>query len=371
MRSTIAKVSLSNLSHNVQTVKKIASASSILAVVKANSYGHGIVSISLKMRQLGIDFLGVAYPEEGALIRDSGDTSAIVVIVPPPDDDAKLICDYRLQAATSSIEFLKALNFFSKRAKIISKVHLFINTGMNRDGIFPEDALYFLSVTKDLENVKIVGICTHFAKTTQNLDFAKIQLKRFKDLLTKLKERNYNFQYIHTANSGAIANLPESHFNLVRPGMALYGLPPAKDIKVYEDLKPMLELHTRVASVRDIKKGDTVGYDLEYISDADRKVVTIPIGYGDGFFKPLSNKAECLINGKRYGIVGSICMDECMVNVENDDIRVDDEVVLIGKQGKEEITCFDLAEKVGTIHYEVLTSLSHRVPRVYSDNGFE
>ncbi len=371
MRSTIAKVSLSNLKHNVETIKQIAPNSSILAVVKANSYGHGIVSISLKLRQLGIDFLGVAYPEEGAVIRDSGDTSAIVVIVPPPDDDAKLICDYRLQSATSSIEFLKALSFYSKKAKIISKVHLFINTGMNRDGIYPEDTLHFLSIARNLHNIKIVGICTHFAQSTNDLEFAHIQLKRFNDLLINLKEHNYTFQYIHTANSGAIANLPESHFNLIRPGMALYGLPPALNMKEYADLKPMLELHTRVSSVRDIRKGDTVGYDLEYISDADRRIVTIPIGYGDGFFKPLSNKAECLINGKRYGIVGSICMDECMVNVENDDIRIDDEVVLIGKQGNEEITCFDVAGKVGTIHYEVLTSLSHRVPRVYSDNGFE
>ncbi len=371
MRSTIAKISLNNLSHNVQTIKKIAPNSSILAVVKANSYGHGIVSISLKLRQLGIDFLGVAYPEEGAVIRDSGDTRAIVVIVPPPDDDAKLICDYRLQSVTSSIEFLKALSFYSRKAKIVSKVHLFINTGMNRDGIYPDESLYFLTVVKDLPNIKIVGLCTHFAKTTDDLEFAHIQLNRFNDLINKLKEKNYNFQYIHTANSGAIANLPESHFNLIRPGMALYGLPPAPNMKEYADLVPVLELHSRVASVRDIKKGDTVGYDLEYISDADRRIVTIPIGYGDGFFKPLTNKAECLINGKKYFNVGSICMDECMINVENDAIHVDDEVVLIGKQGDLEITCFDVANKVGTIHYEVLTSLSHRVPRIYSDNGFE
>jgi alanine racemase len=365
MRSTRAFISKSALINNLNTIRNIAPESQIMAVVKANAYGHGIIPISKILRQNGVEFLAVAFAEEAMALRASGDTGNIVIIAPAIPDEAELICQCHAETTVSTFDMVLALNAEAKKQNCIAKIHLYIETGMNREGIRPEESVEFAFKCKSLQNIEMVGICTHFATSTdRDKAFANEQLKLFNNTLAQLSKNNISFKYIHAANSGAIVNLKHSRFNLVRPGISLYGYPPDLGIAKKFDVEPIMTLKTKVALIRTIETGDSVGYNREYIAYDRTKIATIPIGYGDGYFKTLSHKAECLINGKRYPIVGAICMDVMMVDVGKDNINIGDDVVLIGEQGDESISAYDLAIKIGTIPYEITTAISARVPRI-------
>ena len=368
MRSTFAVINLSNLKHNLNRIKTLAPSSKVMAIVKANAYGHGIVEISKALEKFGVDYLGVAFADEGITIREAGIKIPIVVLVPTFPDEAKKFVEYDLQASVSTHEFVAELSKEAIKAGKTIPVHLCIGTGMNREGIQPGDAVQCMDKCKGMANIEFVGVCTHFATSSTDAVFVKRQLRLFNDTLESLKQAGYNFPIIHTANSGAIANHPEAHYSIVRPGMSLYGYSPIPELTGKFDLKPILTLRTKVVMMRKIRKGESVGYDRLFISDKPTTIATIPVGYGDGYFKTLTNKSQCLINGKRYNLVGTVCMDECMVDVGDDDIKVGDEVVLLGKQGNEEITAFELANKIGTIQYEILTAISARVPRLYIED---
>jgi alanine racemase len=365
MRTTTAYINKKNLRYNIRRIRALAPNSAIMAVVKANAYGHGLLGISQILRFDGIEFLGVAFANEGVLLRESGDTQPIIVLIPSFPDEAFLFCKYNLQAAISSAEFLEALSKEAEKMNVLVKTHLHLDTGMKRDGIDAKDAVAFMKNYYQLPNIELIAVSTHFATSATNIEFAKEQLLLFNGTLLKLKEAGFNFRYTHAANSGAIANLPESNFNLVRPGLSLYGYPPTAELRDKLKVKPILSLKTQVVVTRRIKAGESVGYERLFVSKKDTTIATVPIGYGDGYFKTLTGRAQCLIKGKRYNIVGSICMDECMVDCGDDDIKPGDEVVLIGKQGDEEIWVDDIAGWVGTIPYEITTALSARVSRVY------
>jgi alanine racemase len=365
MRSTIAEISKSKVRHNINQIKKFAPDSTILAIVKANAYGHGIVGFAKILREEGIEFLGVAFTNEAVEIRQSGDTQPIIVLVPSLPDEADVYCDFNLQPVASSLDFVYALNKEAEKRNIIIQTHLFIGTGMNREGIQPDDAIFFMDECKKMKHVEVIGACTHFASSSTDAAFVEHQLNRFNETLKKLENSGFTFKYLHAANSAAIVNHPDSLFNMVRPGTALYGYPPDPKINGRFNLKPVLELKSKVILSRRVKIGESVSYDRLFTADKPTNIVTIPIGYGDGYFKRLTNIGECLIKGKRYKIVGAVCMDEVMADVGDDEINPGDEVVFIGQQGNETISAYDIAEKVGTIHYEVLTSISARVPKVY------
>ncbi|MBI5326302.1 MAG: alanine racemase [Ignavibacteriae bacterium] len=365
MRSTVAVINISNLRHNLNRIRELAPNSKVMAIVKANAYGHGISEISKSLEKFGVDYLGVAFADEGITIREAGIKIPIVVLVPTFPDEAKKFVEYDLQASVSTYEFVSELSKESIKAGKTSKVHLCIGTGMNREGIQPGDAVVCMEKCKSISNIDFVGVCTHFATSSTDPVFVKRQLRLFNETLETLKQAGYSFPIIHTANSGAIANHPEAHFSIVRPGMSIYGYSPIPELAKKFDVKPILELKTKVVMMRKIRSGESVGYDRLFISPKPTTIATIPIGYGDGYFKTLTNKSQCLINGKRYSLVGTVCMDECMVDVGDDEVNVGDEVVLLGKQGNEEITAFELASKIGTIQYEILTAISARVPRLY------
>ncbi len=367
MRHTIAVISSKSLAHNVARIRSIAGESKIIAVIKANAYGHGMIGIATELTKLGIGVFGVAYADEGIILRENGFTQKIIVLVPETNGNAKLCVDYDLTPVIYSFEFAEALSREATAKGSLAKGHLFIDTGMNREGLSPAMALDFMEKAESLKNLEIEGICTHFATSTNNLTFANKQLDLFNQTLDLLNDNGYDFKYKHAANSGAIINLPESRFNLVRPGMTLYGYPPSADLEEVLNLKPILKLKTKVISVRRIFAGDTVGYGLEYISDKERSIATIPVGYGDGYSRGLTHKAQCLIGGKRYSFVGTICMDVAMIDIGDDEIKCGDEVVLIGWQGDEFISAYELSDKLGTIPYEVITAISARVPRIYVD----
>lgn len=368
MRTTIAEINKDNLVGNYLAIRAYAANSGIIAIIKANAYGHGIIGCAKVLEENGVDFFGVAFPDEGIMLREAGIKTPILVLVQSLTSQAKLYCEYDLQPAISSEEFLKQLSKEAVLQNKTVKAHLFIDTGMSRDGISPEYALEFMKKYKALPNIKIHGICTHFATATSDLDFALMQLQRFNNTVNLLKENGFCFDYIHAANTAGLVNFPDAQFNMVRPGISLYGYYPADEIKEKINLKPIMTLKSKVHIVRRINKDDSVGYDRLFIADKPTTIVVVPIGYGDGYFKTLTGKAECIIRGKKYKIVGNICMDECMVDVGNDLIEVNDEVILIGNQANESITIYELADKIGTIPYEITTSITERVPRVFVNN---
>lgn len=368
MRHTVAEILFANLEYNLNFIKKVAGNSDIIAIVKANAYGHGIVEISKKLEDLGVKKFGVAYADEGVVLREAGINSNIYVLVPEANSNAKVCVAHNLIPLISSIDFLEHLSTEAEKTGKTIKAHIFIDTGMNREGIRPENAIDFLQQAGKFTNIKITGICTHFATASSNFIFAKQQLEKFNHTLDILKNEGYEFEEIHADNSAAMLLFPESKFTDVRPGLTLYGYPPTVPGDTAFDVKPVMTLKSKVISVRRIKKGDTVGYSMKYISNKEGNIATIPIGYGDGYLRAMTNKAECLINGKRYRTVGTVCMDSCMVDLGDDDIAVGDDVYLLGgPDGSNTVSAYELAALADTIPYEILSSVSARVPRIYFD----
>ncbi len=370
MRATTAYIDIKKLRDNVRAIRKAVDGTAIMAIVKANAYGHGAIGVSRVLRSEGTEFLGVAFAKEGAALREAGDAGPIVVLIPSFPEEAYLFCKYDLRAAISSEEFLIALSREAKKRNYRAKVHLHIDTGMNRDGINAGKALAFYKKYGSLPNVEIEGISTHFATAASDLDFARKQLRIFNETLEKLKSEGARFKYAHASNSGAIINLPEARFNLVRPGLALYGYS-CGGFGNSLNLSPILTLKSQVAVVRRIEPGESVGYDRLFVAERASNIATVPIGYGDGYFRNLTGKAKCLIGGKKYPIVGSICMDELMVDCGDDEIKPGDEAVLIGSMNGQSIWADELARQAGTITYEITSAISDRVPRVFveSDDG--
>ncbi|HYF03873.1 MAG TPA: alanine racemase, partial [Patescibacteria group bacterium] len=344
MRFTVAEINTDFFRHNLAQIRARVPDTPIMAMVKANAYGHGIVKCSQILREEGVEMLGVAFANEAIMLRNTGDRGTIVVMTPPEAEEAEFFAHYDLQAVASSLEVMVALsNEFQQQGKVL-KAHLYIDTGMRRDGIQPDEAVEFMRVCSVLKNVEMIGVCTHFA-TSDDADksFVTEQLECFKNCVELLKEKGFEFQYIHTANTGAIADLSESYFNLIRPGISLYGYHPSDVLENPMDLKPVMQLKTRIISLRRIPAGESVSYARRYFTTDETTIGSIPIGYGDGFPRALTNRAEVLIRGKRYNQVGAICMDQCMVDLGDEDIHIGEEVVLLGKQGSEEITAAEIA----------------------------
>lgn len=368
MRSTVAEINLSNLKHNLEMLRQTAPKTEIMGVVKADAYGHGAIEIARFLRSQNVKILGVAFADEAVRLRQSGDNGEIFVTIPGTEYDTELYCAYNIQSSIEDIEIARKLSREAHDRNMKVKAHLFINTGMNRDGIHPEDALKFTKELTNLEGIDLIGIITHLASTElEDRSFAEHQIRVFNKTLNELLSNGYNFKYVQAANSAGILNYPEIRFNLARAGIALYGYMDYKPLSEQLGLKPILTLKSRVININKVSIGDFVGYSCQYKSPVESKIAVVPIGYGDGYHRTLSNKAECLIKGKRYKLVGTICMDQCLVDIGNDDISVGDEVVFIGTQGNESITAYELATAIGTIPYEITTALKLRVPRVYTE----
>lgn len=365
MRTTKAIISLDRLKNNYEFIRKSAPNSKVMAVVKANAYGHGMIEIARSLRTEGVEFLGVAFADEAVALRQSGDKGNIFIMVPTFGSDAETIAIHDLQPATSSMEFVRDVSHYAQIHGKTVRLHLFIDTGMHRDGVTPSNAVDFIREASAFPCVKFVGVCTHFAASPTNREFSYRQLALFNQTIYTLNKAGFEFEFVHAANSGAIINVPESRFNLVRAGFALYGYPPDECVNELYSVRPVMSLHSAVVGVRRVATGDCVGYDFGYIATEDMNVATVPIGYGDGYFKTLGNRASCLIGGKLRPIIGSVCMDELMVDCRDDDVLVGDQVILIGESENEKIDAYTIASWQGTIPYEVTTNISARVPRLY------
>lgn len=365
MRATVAEIDEQKLRENFDLVRKQANGAEIMAIVKANAYGHGIVECAEIFRQCGAEMLGVAFVCEAEEIRASGNSMPIVVLTPPFPDEAEQFCLLNLELVACSREVLRQFTETAVRLNVRLKAHLYIDTGMRRDGIEPEESVEFMRFCTTLPNLEFIGICTHFATSDEtDKTFINEQLSKFNKTITLLSEADFSFQNIHAANSGAVADFPNSHFTMVRPGLVLYGYNPSGDLQNMLEIQPVLTLKTRINSLRRVLGETSVSYARKYFTKGETTIATIPLGYGDGLTRLLTGKAECLIHGKRFPIVGAICMDQCMVDVGNENLILGEEVVIIGQQGSETIGADELARKLGTITFEILTGISARVPRV-------
>ncbi len=366
-RPTVAEIDLSAIAFNLAGIRKRVAPAAIMAVVKADAYGHGAVEVSRCALQNGAEYLGVALTQEGIELRQSGLQCPILVFGGTWPEEADSLVSHDLEATVYDSEGIEAMRAAALKHNRPAKIHIKLDTGMGRVGIDWRTAPPFIEKAVRTEGLLLQGLYTHFATSDQmDKSFAYLQLARFQQVTKQLESKGIRIPIKHTANSGAILDMPESYFDLVRPGVMMYGYYPSKETSESVPLRPAMTFKTRVLFLKSIERGTSVSYGRQFIAEKKTRIATLPVGYADGYNRLLSNRGEVLIRGKRYPIVGRVCMDLIMANVgEDEDIAAGDEAVLFGRQGDEEVTVQSICDLLGTIPYEVTCWVSRRVPRVY------
>lgn len=334
-----------------------------MVTVKADAYGHGIIRVSKELCSYGVDYLGVASIDEGIRLRQEGIKVPILILGLILKTDIEALFRYDLTSTVCEEHLAQAINRYARGHKKSAKVHIKIDTGMGRIGIRYPQAVEVIKKICGLGSLVVEGLYTHFAFADSRRDFTLRQIDIFNNIISELKEFKINIPLLHAANSAGVINYAESHFNMVRPGLVIYGLSPAPELKIR--IKPVLSLKTRIVYVKRVPASCGISYGHTYITNRPANIVTLPIGYGDGYPRNLSDKASVLVKGKLFRIAGRICMDQIMVDIGNTRACAGDEVVLIGSQGKNSISVEELAELSGTIPYEIVCGLGSRIPRVY------
>ena len=370
VRPTQVIVDLDALAANFEAIRARVAPAKVMPILKANAYGHGLVPVGRLMASLGADYLGVAVLEEGILLRRAGIRTPILVLGGIWGSQIPLFLKYDLTLTASSIEKLEKIDQAAEAAGVTARVHLKIDTGMERIGVHDYSAEGFLETALRCRHIRVEGIFSHFANAdAADLTSARLQLERFHEVLRFYERRSLPLPLRHMANSAAILQLPEATFDMVRPGIMLYGVYPSDEVRRTVAVQPALTWKTRVVYFKVTQPGRPISYGWTWAPKKQTRIVTLPVGYGDGYFRAMSNKAQVLIRQRRYPQVGRICMDQMMVNIGWETAYNGDEVVLIGQQGDERITVEDLAAWAGTIPYEVLTNINTRVPRVYTGSS--
>lgn len=373
MRATWAEVNLSRLRQNLGAIRQQVAPAKVMIIVKANAYGHGLGEVAKYLAPYA-DALGVAVLEEGVFLRELGITAPIVVLGGIWGNQIPSYLQYDLALTASSVERLEQIDAVAAQMGKKARVHLKIDTGMERIGVHYYNAHTLQEAALRCKHVEVEGIYSHFANAdSADLTHARLQLERFNEVLRFYERHSLPMPLRHIANSAAILQLPESYFDMVRAGILLYGVYPSREVQRTIEVKPALTWKSRVVYFKVVLPGHPVSYGSTWQADHPVRVVTIPVGYGDGYFRSMSNRAQVLLRGKRYPQVGRICMDQMMVNIEQDSAYNGDEVILLGEANGERITAEDLADWAGTIPYEILTNINTRVPRLYieEDEGKE
>ncbi|MCG8539600.1 MAG: alanine racemase [Clostridia bacterium] len=373
VRPVWVEINLDNLAHNIREVKRIVKPGTLItAVIKADGYGHGAVQIAKTLIENGADRLAVATLSEAIQLRRRYENIPILILGYTPNDSGELVIKHNI---IQTIYSYKQAYHYSQKSKELDdkvKVHIKIDTGMSRLGMKAnKETVKTIKEISNLPNLSIEGIFTHFAVADEaDKEFTYGQVEKFKSLCDALENENVNIPIKHVSNSGAIIDLPDMNYNMVRAGIMLYGLYPSNEVdKKKVDLKEVMSLKARISHVKEIETGVGVSYGLIYKASKKTKIATLPIGYADGYTRLLTGKARAIIKGKKVPVVGRICMDQCMVNVTGLDVNIDDEVILFGSDGKNYITIDDMAQSLGTINYEIVCMISKRVPRVYLEKG--
>jgi len=370
VRPTLVEVDLNRLAANFRAIKAKVTPARMMPILKANAYGHGLVEVARLMESLGADYLGVAVVEEGIFLREQGIQMPVLVLGGILGNQVPHFLKYDLSITASSIEKLRQIDEVAEQLGVTAKVHLKIDTGMERIGVHYYSSESLLETAIKCKHIDLEGVFSHFADSENpDLTYAKLQLERFHDVLHFYEKHDFPPPRLrHMANSGAILQLPEAYFDIVRPGLLLYGVYPDPETGKTINVAPALSWKSRVVYFKVIKPGHPVGYGSTWETDHMVRAVTVPVGYGDGYFRSMSDKAKVIIRGEKYPVVGRISMDQIVINIEWETAYNDDEVILIGEMDGKRITPEDLAQWASTIPYEILTNINTRVPRVYVKN---
>lgn len=370
-RPTWAEINLENLASNFMAVKNyINQPIEFMAVVKADAYGHCAVECAKKLENAGVDWLGVALPEEGLELRQSGITKPILCLGGFWVGQEKLLLENNLTPVIFQSEKAEILDRAAEKMNTTAKAHIKIDTGMGRIGIRFDELRYFIEKVKFLKNVRFDGIMTHFAAADrlEERKFTELQIERFKKAVELFERNGFEFTYKDLANSPASVAYPDSYGDMVRLGGILYGLGDdvLPDWVEKPELKPVLTLYSKITFLKKIKKSETLGYGRTFRAERDSVIATIPIGYQDGYRRGLSNRGRVIVNGNYAPVVGRISMDWTLLDVTDiPDIKIGDRVILIGEQDGLKITAEELAEKTDTISYEITCGIDRRVERIY------
>jgi alanine racemase len=379
-RGPIAEIDLNAIAHNLRTARKITGTGTVIAVVKADGYGHGAVEAAQRLVKEGASYLAVAYTSEAIALRRAGIKAPLIVLF-----DKNNIEDYFKYSLIPVIHDAKTAQSFSKEAKARKynvNLHIKVDTGMGRLGLNMEDIEKEMNAICKMDFISVRGLMSHFSDADlYDRSYALMQVERFNKARNVFGKKNIKRILCHMANSAAVITLPESYFDAVRPGLMLYGCSPiqksefkSQNSKVRNSklktlnskLIPAMTVKTKILSLRRFKKGTPVSYGRTFVTARESLIAVLPVGYADGFPRVLSNNADVIIRGKRAPLAGRICMDTMMADVtEISNVSEGDEVILLGRQKNTAITAFELAEKAGTIPYEILTSLGNKSRRVY------
>lgn len=353
------QVDLDAIKNNIERIKEtIGDNVDIMPIIKDNAYGTQLNTQIDFLDELGVKIVGVAIVDEGIYLRELGYKGEIFVLNQPMKNEIQAIIDNNLIIGVGSIDFLSELGKYNEKIKI----HIEIGTGMGRTGIAPSKIDVYLEEAERYSNIILDGIYTHFACSDSDREYTLKQIESFNSVLAVIKERNVNLRYIHACNSAGIVNFPEAHFNLIRPGVILYGYLPDEELRNI-GLKPSLTLKSQISFLKTVKCGTGISYGRSFVTQRESKIATIPLGYADGIRRALSNKGKVIINGKLAPIVGKVCMDCFMVDVTDiEEVNVGDDVFI---WDNEMITLEDIADIYDTINYEVMVSISQRVQREF------
>lgn len=367
-RPTFCCVDLDALRWNFRQVrKKVGSGVKILSVIKANAYGHGAVEVARALADEGSDAFGVATLEEGIELRRAGVRPPILVLAGVYPEQLSDLLQHQLTPVIGELEIMRRFESLTRERGASLDFHLKVDTGMGRIGVLPSEIDSRLSEIGQLKALKLKGVMSLFSHAeSPEGSYTQRQLKIFENVLESLRSEGSYLPLIHLANSAAVIALPAAHFTMVRPGLMLYGIYPSPEMVSQVELRPVLSWKTRILQLKRAPKGSSISYGQTFVTQRESLIGTLPVGYADGYHRLLSNRGAVLIRGKRAPIVGRICMDLTMVDVTDiAGVQQEDEVFLLGKQGTESISADEMAAWADTISYEILTSISARVPRIH------
>ncbi len=365
-RPTVAVIDKGALKHNYRELRKrISPGTGVMAVVKADAYGHGDTGVAGVLESLGCECFAVATVEEGERLRQAGIKRPVAVLGGIYAGQIEELFALDLTPVIFDMDTSRMLDREASRLGVVKNIHVKIDTGMGRLGVLPHEVAPFFEELKKLGHLRVEGVLSHFSEAGDR-DFSILQLELFKDSIKKIRTLGFAPEVIHMANSAALVDLRESHFNLVRPGIMLYGSYPSEEFKDRINLRPVMTLRTALLHVKRLPPGRPVSYGRTFVTERESLIGVLPIGYADGLPRELSNSGEVLVRGRRVPIVGLVCMDLTMVDLTAlGRVNAGEEVVVMGGQGGERITAEEVARRAGTISYEIFTNISSRVPRVF------
>ncbi|MCK9574267.1 MAG: alanine racemase [Candidatus Omnitrophica bacterium] len=361
------EIDLKALRENFNSIRKsVGSNVKIIATIKQQAYGHGLIPIARELSFLGVDCFGVGSLEEAVALRENGFKERILTISAILPDYVGEILRHKVTPTIADLNFAKRLNKAAAKENTKVPVHVEIDTGMGRLGLYCKEAYGFIHELKYLKALNMEGVYTHLPAADTDPDFTNSQISVFNKFISRLKKEGITFKYQHCANSLGVVHYPHSHFNVVRPGLILYGINPSSENTL--NLKPVLSLKSKIIFIKKIKSGMSVSYGRTFVAAESTNIATISVGYADGYPWSLSNSAKTIIGDNFFNLVGRVCMDHVMMDLgSNSDIKVAEEVVLIGEKNGLKITTEEVASWAKTIPYEIVSRLSSRIPRLYKN----